>query len=287
MRGVYVSTGAFTSNDLVDLLRQADELGYRHLELSSGVAFRKDLRDVIEAHRDRFEFMVHNYFPPPEPPFVLNLASTDPAVRERSIEHCRSAMLLAADLGSTVYSVHGGFMVQPQVSDLGNPFSLAGAAPRDQGLALFRDSVQRLLSLAPGIGVRLLIENNVLAPFNAPDGRNAALLMVEAAEMADFARSLDSPWFGYLIDTGHLKVSARTLGFDADDFLQEVSPWIAGFHVSENDGTADTNHPFDEHAWFLPWLGRLRDRFVVIEAYRLTPGQLHLCWNAVQQARTA
>ena len=59
-----------------------------------------------------------------------------------------------------------------------------------------------------------------------------------------------------LLDTGHLKVSARTLNFDPKKFIERFKPHIKIVQISDNDGTADQNLPVREDSWFwayLPW----------------------------------
>ncbi len=126
--------------------------------------------------------------------------------------------------------------------------------PRDAAYSTFRESVTELLAHAKNLGVGFYIENNVVAPFNAPDGRNSMLLLCEPEELIEFYNDIDDPAFGYLMDVGHLNVSAKTMGFDRASAMDRLTPYIRAFHLSDNDGLADTNHPFNEDAWFLSWV---------------------------------
>lgn len=276
-RQLYVSSGAFTATGLEAVLDQAAEIGVAAIELSSGMPHRPDVMDVVARHHDRFRFLVHNYFPAPADPFVLNLAATDPGVLARSRDHVRRGLALTAALGAPFYAVHAGFMMQPQVNELGRPFGDAPVAPREKAWAIFLDSVREATAEARRLGVRFLVENNVLAPFNAPGGRNDRLLLVDPDEMLLFARAADDPAFGYLIDVGHLKVSARTLGFDLESAMAAVAPLTAAFHLSDNDGLSDSNRPFEDDAWFAPWLSRCPAADVVIEVTRCSAAEIAGC----------
>lgn len=285
---VYVSSGAFASRRLSDILAMAQARGLAALELSSDIAHdpaaAATAAAAARAARGRFALMPHNYFPAPADPFVLNLAAADPTTRRRSEAHCCDGLRLAAELGAPAYSAHGGFAVAAKVEQLGRGLDLSAAAPLSEAAERFAESVDRVLAVARAVGVRFLIENNVLEPVNAPDGVNRALLMVEAEEMAAFARDRDPQSFGYLIDVGHLNVSARTLGFSREAFLETLAPWIGGFHLSDNDGRRDANRPFGADAWFLPWLARFPAAFCVIEAYGLDDADLRRCLAAVNSA---
>jgi len=281
-RPVYVSTGALAGKTVAEALAAATRLGLGAVELSSGMPHDPAAAMTATAARQQFKLLVHNYFPAPADPFVLNLAAADPAVLDRSRAHARAAMDLSAKLGAPFYAAHAGFMMQPQVSDLGRPFGTdAPLTPRADALALFTDSVRDLLAYGRGLGVGFLVENNVVAPFNAPNGRNDRLLLADPDEMLAFAAAIDDPGFGYLLDTGHLQVSARTLGFDLDAAMTALAPYIRAFHLSDNDGAADTNEPFGPDAWFLPWLRTCADAAVVIELRRVPDAALAACLDAV------
>jgi len=283
-RPIYASSGAFLSRDLASLLDEAATAGIGAVELSSGVPWRADNLDVVRRNRGRFRFLVHNYFPPPERPFVLNLASSNAEIRRLSVEHCQSAIDLAHELETDLFTVHAGFAIEPKVSELGRPISGESAVDLETAYGVFRDTVGALVLYGEKRGVRLGIENNVVAPFNLRDGRNAFLLMATADEMMRLAADIASPRLGFLIDSGHLNVSARTLGFDREEFLGKVAARVFGWHLSDNDGTADSNRPFGRDAWFLPWVGRIPGEMAVIEAYRLKRHQLDECIEAVAMA---
>jgi len=278
---IYASSGAFLGRALADLFDEAAAAGVTHIELSSGVAWQADNLAAVRANRRRFRFLVHNYFPPPERPFVLNLGSADAEIRRLSLDHCRGAIDLAHELETDLFTVHAGFALEPKVSELGRPITGEVRTDLETCYRIFRDSVGALVTYGESRGVDLGIENNVVAPFNLRDGRNTFLLMATAEELVRLATDIASPHLGFLIDSGHLNVSARSLGFDRDAFLETVRPWLLGWHLSDNDGTADSNRPFGPEAWFLPWVAKAPGRMVVIEAYRLTPAVLDHCLRAV------
>jgi len=284
MREIFVSTGAFKPERLEDIFALARDWGVKNIELSSGVPHEPDVRSLIEKHKDEFRFLVHNYFPAPKKPFVLNLAANDPHIREKSLIHCRRALDLTVDLGAPFYAAHAGFSFNPKVEQLGAVHDGNPDVSKERVYDIFLDNVREVLKYARSLGVRFYVENNVVAPFNAPDGLNDRFLLADPDEMIRFAEDINDPSFGYLVDVGHLNVSAQTLGFERNAAIDVLMPFIRAFHLSDNDGTEDSNKPFDGDAWFLPWLAQYPQSTIVIEAYRLEPDQLNLCLNAVSQA---
>jgi sugar phosphate isomerase/epimerase len=273
---LYISTAAFSGAPLAGILAQCESSGIARVELSTGVQLDADWRDTVRAARDRgMRFLVHNYFPPPSDPFVLNLAATDPAIRERSLTHCRASITLAAELGAPFYSVHAGFALNLTPEMLGQPEAQAAAAdriaiPRDTARAIFLESIRALLPHARSAGIRLLVENNVLSPRYLAKQPGNPLLLCDAPETLWLMNEIADPALGILFDTGHAKVSGTALGFDPSDFAEAVAPHIGAWHVSDNDGITDQNAPCREDSWFLPALRERGDVPVVLEVTRLS-----------------
>lgn len=272
----YVCSGAFALPRAEETLQACRAAGVRRLELSSGLRCDEaGLMRLEAAKAEGFRFLVHNYFPVPDEPFVLNLADADPRNLDRSLTHCRRAIDICRRLDAPVFTVHSGFALPVRPEDLGRPdgwLDRLRESGADTGRArgIFRESVQDLADYAAGRGVALAIENNNVPPDLTRDRRDHGLLMSEGPEIADFFATLGRPRVGLLLDVGHAKVSATALGFRLEAFMDAVGPVVRGFHLSDNDGLADTNGPVRPDSWFLPWLHHFADAFFVIEAYRLT-----------------
>jgi sugar phosphate isomerase/epimerase len=283
MSGIYISTGVFqgrlptgtvTSGEAMDygdglLNRMAEEceaLG-AGLELSSGVPWHPGLEsEILQMIAGRNgRVLLHNYFPPPEHPFVLNLASTNIKTLERSMKHVMAAIDISAQCGAAVYTVHSGFAMNLGAEDLGKPEAQTRIkkVPYATAYGIFLDAVRMLSVYGSDRGVRLLIENNVRTREQA--GEECGLLMTEPGEIARFLRELDDSNVGLLLDVGHAKVTAAALGFEPGVYFEELAGWIGALHLSDNDGVRDNNRPFNEDAWFAKYF--LGDVPLVIEVY--------------------
>lgn len=246
----YLSTNAFEDRDLGAVLATCEAHGIDALELSS---IRGWDRSKLGTTAYPSRFLVHNYFPPADPPFALNLAAQDREVLERSRAHCRAAIDLSVELGGQVYAAHAGYTLDVPSHALGRPEILAvlERGSPDEGYAALVESAQGLCVYASDRGVRFLIENHVVTK----EGRGV-FLIPEPEELARLAEDVAHPSFGLLLDVGHLKVSAGTYGFDPEEAFDRLAPLTAAFHLSDNDGAVDAHRPFGDEAWFLP---RLRD----------------------------
>lgn len=261
---IFVSTSCFAiKQGLVDRLRIYQQHGLMAVELSQGVTVTKD--DLEQLQELPGTFLVHNYFPPPANPFVLNLASKDATIRQRSIEFACNALNLCSQLRIPFYSVHAGFVTDPTSFGTTSFIFPTPTSLDEKPLAAkrFRTSLEKVLDHAQGLGLQVLIENNVCTK-----DLRGKLLFQTADEILRLFRDLPSPHLGLLLDTGHLNVTAHTFSFDRMRFVERVAPHIRALHISDNDGTEDSGTPVCVGSWVLAVLQRSEFRAfpIVVEA---------------------
>ncbi len=284
-RDVFVSTTSFKTHHLGEIFALCEAHGIGAVELSVAKSWNLSMLHEEKAAR---KLLVHNYFPPPADPFLLNLASQDPVNLQRSLDHCRAALALSAELGSPIYAAHGGFGMDLGTALLGKPEAQAALpetafTPFEQIYETLLESVRTLCAYGRDLGVRFLIENNVLSPFNGAQGRRL-IPMAHPAELLRLAQDVEDPDFGLLVDVGHANVSANALQIDRDDFVNMLSPHIAAFHLSDNNGVLDQNRPFGKDAWFMPHLKRFPDAVLTLELNSLLPSEILAVRNAVWES---
>ena len=253
---VVLSSTCFDERRLSSLCDYLASHGIHHLELSGNLLpIPEDtLQTLLVDRGGEMRFFVHNYFPVPDKPFVLNLAH--PETRARSVAHCNGAIDLCVRLGIDQYSVHAGFAVNPRPQDLGRQQDHLEPLDFDESRRLFIDGVREVADYARQNGVELLLENNVVAGFNCPSGINKRYHLADMDESAHLLALFDHPAVGMMLDVGHLNVSAVTLGFDPVAFVKRFQAHVRAVQISDNDGTADQNHPVKADSWFwehVPW----------------------------------
>jgi len=205
----------------------------------------------------------------------------------RSREHCRFAVDLSAELNASFFSVHAGFAFAARPEDLGKDLTGVPRFSLEEAHQTFVESLRSLCAYSMDRGVRFVVENNVIAPFNLVGGKNRLGLCATADDILQTYADVESSNLGFLIDVGHLKVTANALGFDRHAFLDRVAPYVAAFHLSDNDGLADQNLPFGTEAWFVPRLKDFPNAWMVLEAYRLEADQIRACCKIIEEARVA
>lgn len=248
------------------------QCGFDAIELGANVSVNEE--DLTQIDELQCNFLVHNYFPPPQEAFVLNLASQDDDIRQRSLEMVFKALDLTVQLGAPFYSVHAGFITDPtSFGTTSFVFPMPTSSSEKQAAATrFKASLEKVLSRAQKLGLQVLVENNVCT-----EDLRGKLLFQTADEILGVFHDLSLSNLGLLLDTGHLNVTAHTFDFDRMRFVERVAPYVRAFHISDNDGAEDTGEPVCEDSWVLDVLHR--SEFVglpiVVEAHFDTPSELY------------
>lgn len=262
---------------LVDRIARYRDHGLTAIELGSGItANDEDILHIIETDS---QFLVHNYFPPPHESFVLNLGSPSRQIRDRSVLFVLKALELVSKMNAPFYSLHAGFVVDP--TSFGTHSFQFPAIPdnaaQKRAVERFGSSLKKVLNKAEEMEVTVLVENNV-----CPHDMRGKLILQTTEEFRHLFSAFQSRYLGILLDTGHLNVTAQTFGFAPASFVDELTPHIKAFHVSDNDGLTDTHQPVQEGRWILDVLRRpeLRRLPIVIEAKFETVSDLckHVNW---------
>ena len=268
---IYISSGGEKTKSAYETSLNFLKQGISFIELSGGL--HDDLMfEKLSSLRGSALFQIHNYFPPPKFPNVLKQASLDKSVASATIEHLKMAIRWSAELGQSTYSFHAGFLMDPNVTEIGKKIRPRALFDRNKALSVFIERVNLIDDYAQNYGVKILIENNVLSQNNFKNFNSNPFLMVDANECLE-VMDQTSKNVHLLVDVAHLKVSANSLGFDPVKFLASCFDWISAYHLSDNDGTRDSNEPVHTDSWFWPHLKRGLD-YYSLEIYGVTPNEL-------------
>ena len=257
---IFVSTGGFKNTCILTLGRSLQDKGFSALEFSGGSFEVGVLDKLISVEALGLEVQIHNYFPVPQKPFVLNIASSNDYIRERSRLHIQESIKIAAKLQTKRYSFHAGFFVDPDPSLLGRAWS--GLAVENSNSERFISEVKSLAIFAKQLGVDLYVENNVVIDSNIRN--NKCLLM--GCSMDEMLALRNTCGVKLLIDVGHLVVSARTLGLREDLQLEISKAEADAYHISDNNRLRDENKRIVQGSSILRGVGMNKD-FYTLEVY--------------------
>lgn len=263
---IYYSTGGYKNSNVEEVVNNLIDNGILQIELS-GTNYVEDNIEKLSKLKKKVKFQIHNYFPPPKIPFVLNLASLDNEIYSRTIEHIYQALESCDALDANYYSFHAGFLCDIHVNELGKKIKNKKLQDRKESMLVFIERVLKVANKAKKYGINIMIENNVISKNNLIEFSSNPLLMCEAAECLKVVN--DTPDnIKLLVDVAHLKVSAKTLNFNPEEFLEKCNNITGGYHLSDNNGLADTNEKFDDKSWFWNKINK-NSKYYSIEVYGL------------------
>lgn len=251
---IYFSTSAFRNLTGYEAAKNLAKMGFAGAEISGGTYCNRQLAKLKKLSKE-IRLCIHSYFPPPKNPFVVNLASLNKKISNQSLRQSKKSILWSSVLGAKHFSIHAGFLIDPEPRCLGNAIKDVPLAEKKNAMDVFLKNINDLSVFAQELGVALLLENNVLTQKNYKTFDADPFLMSWIEDCCFVMRNTPAN-VSLLVDVGHVKVTARTLGEDPRDFLRHCSDWAGGYHLSENNSIEDRNEPFNSNSWFWPTLKR-------------------------------
>ncbi len=234
---IYISSACSKQKIISHAVSELVEQCFKNIELTGGTQYyenyERDLLELKEKHG--LNFLIHNYFPPPEEPFILNLASLDKTIYEKSINHLKKALDLTRLLGGNKFGFHAGFFVDRPVEEIGKKFGRSELYDREKALKNFTDGFCRLKDEFKDID--LYIENNCYSASNYQVYGSIAPFML--LNFQDYEKLQNKIGFKLLLDIGHLMVSAGTLDIDFKREFQDMFKISDYIHISSNDSKHD------------------------------------------------
>jgi hypothetical protein len=249
---IFISTGGRRDKSAIDIALDFYHHGIFQVELSGGLHSESFVADLESIPNDLI-LQIHNYFPPPAIPFVFNLASDEIDISQLSIDLARNAIKISSALERSIYSFHAGFRINPRSNELGRKLVARELTSRAFALEIFVERVLMLAKEAESLGVRLMIENNVITRSNFNSFGEDPLLLTHPDEIVAVMKRMPKN-VGLLLDVAHLKVSSKTLKFDLVGAHELLKPWIQGYHLSDNNGDVDSNEPVTPSSWFWEYI---------------------------------
>jgi sugar phosphate isomerase/epimerase len=265
----YASTSCLKNpRNLIKVLNEYQKLGIKNVELGSVHSyFEKNLLKKFD-----FNYIIHNYFPPPKIPFNFNLASQNKSIRKKSIQLAKNAIEFCRKIDSPIYTFHAGFTVDP--SKLGSKFNYLKISNRSKSIITFIDSVIELVDLAKKNGIKLGMEPNVVQNFNIIDNQNKLLLFAELNEIEILFKFFKKNELGILLDLGHTSVTSHWLKFDKDQFVSKIKNNVIAIHISNNNGLRDQHKSLTKNCWQINVLKQFKNSPIILESMNLTPKEI-------------
>ena len=266
---IYVSSSCVKSDKIADSVSVLASHGFTNIELSGGTNWYEGwLSDLLELkNKFNLNYLLHNYFPPPREPFVLNLASLDKEVELKSINHAYEAIQASEILNSKKIGFHAGFLINIPLNQIGKKIEPYALFNRGESWRKFVSNYKKLHDFASKKSIELYIENNVLSYENFKGFGENPFFFTEIKELREFNEEL--PDFKFIFDYAHCFVTSKTLQLDV---LHEFDTFVDStdyIHLSDNNGERDLNWSIRENSIIHNHLckKKLSNKIITLEVY--------------------
>jgi sugar phosphate isomerase/epimerase len=239
----FISSSCLPGKKISDIVGKLAESGFSDIELSGGTDYYPEIFDDLVHLQKQYglNYACHSYFPPPENDFVVNLASCNNEIYEKSMVHYENCIQELPRIDCSSLSIHAGYYMELSTKDMGNKISSRIFYDIDECINRFCSAYEKLKLLAEKNGVTMYIENNVFSGANSElfDG-SQSFMMIDSASILSLKDRLN---FHLLLDLGHLYISCRSLSLSFENELAVLAPLSKWFHLSSNDSFSDQHKP--------------------------------------------
>ncbi len=242
---LYVSSACINGKKISEIVSKLAEEGIRAIELSGGSAYYDNVKEDLKYLKKYYKltYACHAYFPPPEEDFVVNLASCNDEIYNKSLEHYDRCISLMKDVEIADLSVHAGFYIEVSANEIGKELSDTVKYDKSESRKRFCNGVRMLQKKTCEINARFYVENNVISKSNYERlNRCNNLMMTDYDSLQELKEILN---FDFLLDLAHLKVSCNALGLNYNNQINKMKKYVKWIHISENNGIEDSHGLID------------------------------------------
>jgi len=276
---IYASTSCLKNpSNVIRVLEEYEKEGIENVELGSV----HSNFDISKLKKFNFNFIIHNYFPPPKNPFNFNLASQNLSIRNKSINLAKKAINLCQKINSPIYTFHAGFTVDPE--KLGSKFSRKNIVKREIAISTYIESLGDIIEYAKKKSVKIAMEPNVVQKFNLINNKNELSLFADISELKYLYKFVSKKDLGLLLDLGHTNVTATWLNFNRDEFVDFCKNKTLAVHISNNNGKKDQHKALTKDCWHISKLKLFKNKPIILETMNLTTKQIS---NNIKIAKSA
>lgn len=264
---IYVSSSCSKQKRIDDAIEELVSVGIRNIELSGGTEYYVGYEDDILRLQDKYNlnFLLHNYFPPPEENFVLNLASLDNDIYKKSIQNLCRSIQLCHKIGAKKFGFHAGFFFDLTIKELGNVVEKKILENRELSIKRFCEGFRKIEEESRDLD--LYIENNIYSYSNYRLFSDQVPFMLLTYNDYNILKKHVN--FKLLLDIAHLKVTTNSLQLNFNEEMDKMINESDYLHISENNGKHDQNLEFNKKSNLVRILRmyNLKDKTITIEIY--------------------
>ncbi len=266
MKNLFVSTTfAKDKSKISHVLSICKKKGLNNLELGSNHTFEKNYLKILK--KKNFTYLIHNYFPIPKKSFVVNIASQNKSIRNKSLRHAFKAIRLCKQVDAKLYTIHPGFLEDPISSNLNkDDYDFIWKKKKiksnySKGFRFMIGSLKQIAKFAKKNKVKLAIETE-----GSIDKKNF-LIMQKPREYSEFFKYFKPSEVGINLNVGHLNLASKAYNFSKIKFLNLIKNYIIAIEFSHNNGVKDQHLPVKSNTWYWSLFNdkRFKKSFKILE----------------------
>ncbi len=259
---LFVSTTFLRDNSsLITALDILKSINVKSVEIGSNHIFEKNLNYIKKYN---FNYIVHNYFPVPKKPIVVNISSLDENIRKLSIEHVKKSIIFCNNLNARLYTFHPGFVIDPiKASSNKNSYDFIWESKKinknliNKTKLHFFNSLDKIIKFAKRYNVNIAIETE------GSYYKNELLIMQKPEEYEEIFTKYSNNDLGINLNIGHLNLSSKFYKFDKFEFIDYIKKYIVAIELSHNNGFEDQHLPLKSNAWYWKLIQDKRFRKII------------------------
>lgn len=208
------------------------------------------------------KIITHNFFPPTEEDLVLNIASNDKKILDKSLLFCLNAIDRAKEIGAEKYTIHPGFVQTPVITKEAKQnydFKFIGSPDsRKNSFKIMVQSLKILLNRAIENNIELLIETE--GSLTSPE----VALMEKPDEYKKLFKIFPEN-LGLNFNLAHSYFASKYYNFELSEFIKEYISIIKVVELSHNNGKSDQHLPLTNTSKIFDFFTLLKDKIMILE----------------------
>jgi len=247
---IFISTTFFKDNSKIsEVLDFCQKNNLLNLELGSNHLWEKNQLETVQNYKNN-NYLLHNYFPAPKEFLIVNIASTNSLIRNKSILHAKKCIHFAKIIDAKIYTLHFGFLRDPinksaNKTNYDFAFNNSDKSKINYDLT-FKNLVESLYEI-----MEYANKHQVQIAFETEGSFNKDFcFMSQIWEYEKLFKIFADDKLKLNLNIGHLNLEISTGSYTLNSFLSLVKNRVIAIELSHNNGRLDQHLPIKKNEWY-------------------------------------